>query len=160
MTIEHCACGSEQTYLDCCGRFIEKSETATTPEQLMRSRYTAYTKADIDYIERTMRSPALDRFDAGETRKWASSLKWERLEIVQTRTEGDIGFVEFYAHFRGNNKKYAMREISEFHRIDGVWYYVTGEDPKSTIVHSSPNIGRNDPCPCHSGKKYKKCCGF
>jgi uncharacterized protein YecA (UPF0149 family) len=24
---------------------------------------------------------------------------------------------------------------------------------------SSPNVGRNDPCPCGSGKKYKKCCG-
>ena len=28
-----------------------------------------------------------------------------------------------------------------------------------TVVNSSPKIGRNDPCPCGSGKKYKKCCG-
>ncbi len=27
------------------------------------------------------------------------------------------------------------------------------------IVNESPKIGRNDPCPCGSGKKYKKCCG-
>ena len=34
------------------------------------------------------------------------------------------------------------------------------EMPKvETVVHEGPRIGRNDPCPCGSGKKYKKCCG-
>jgi SEC-C motif-containing protein len=160
MTAEACACGAEQPYLACCGRFIEGSETPQTPEALMRSRYTAYTRVNIDYIKRTMRSPALDRFDAIETRKWAASLKWEKLNVVSTHVIDDKGYVEFYAHFKGKNKKYAMREVSEFHRIDGIWYYVNGEDPKSTIVHQTPSLGRNDPCPCQSGRKYKKCCGF
>jgi len=31
--------------------------------------------------------------------------------------------------------------------------------PVSESPRSSPKIGRNDPCPCGSGKKYKKCCG-
>ena len=37
----------------------------------------------------------------------------------------------------------------------------TGFMPKSkgTPVVNEPKIGRNDPCPCGSGKKYKKCCG-
>ncbi|MBR3631469.1 MAG: SEC-C domain-containing protein [Elusimicrobiaceae bacterium] len=35
-----------------------------------------------------------------------------------------------------------------------------GNMPKvETVVHDGPRIGRNDPCPCGSGKKYKKCCG-
>ncbi len=34
-----------------------------------------------------------------------------------------------------------------------------GTEEKKTIVRKSPKIGRNDPCPCGSGKKYKKCCG-
>ena len=35
-----------------------------------------------------------------------------------------------------------------------------GDVPKvETVVHEGPRIGRNDPCPCGSGKKYKKCCG-
>lgn len=34
------------------------------------------------------------------------------------------------------------------------------EQKKSqTVVNEGPKIGRNDPCPCGSGKKYKKCCG-
>ena len=28
-----------------------------------------------------------------------------------------------------------------------------------TVVRNSPKVGRNDPCPCGSGLKYKKCCG-
>lgn len=32
------------------------------------------------------------------------------------------------------------------------------EDENQALVHESERIGRNDPCPCGSGKKYKKCC--
>ncbi len=31
--------------------------------------------------------------------------------------------------------------------------------PVEQFVRSGPKVGRNDPCPCGSGKKYKKCCG-
>ena len=34
-----------------------------------------------------------------------------------------------------------------------------GDSPREPVVRSSPKIGRNAPCPCGSGKKYKKCCG-
>mgnify|MGYP002800116914 CR=1 FL=1 len=33
------------------------------------------------------------------------------------------------------------------------------EQKKSNTIVKGPKIGRNDPCPCGSGKKYKKCCG-
>ena len=29
----------------------------------------------------------------------------------------------------------------------------------ATLVRQGPKVGRNDPCPCGSGKKHKKCCG-
>ncbi|MFP4657396.1 MAG: preprotein translocase subunit SecA [Desulfonatronovibrionaceae bacterium] len=35
----------------------------------------------------------------------------------------------------------------------------TGGSKPETVRRSSPKVGRNDPCPCGSGKKYKKCCG-
>lgn len=34
-----------------------------------------------------------------------------------------------------------------------------GEPEKPKTVKKGANVGRNDPCPCGSGKKYKKCCG-
>lgn len=36
---------------------------------------------------------------------------------------------------------------------------LTQEQKKSRTIVKSPKVGRNDPCPCGSGKKYKKCCG-
>lgn len=31
--------------------------------------------------------------------------------------------------------------------------------PQEPLVRASPKVGRNDPCPCDSGRKFKKCCG-
>jgi hypothetical protein len=36
---------------------------------------------------------------------------------------------------------------------------VQGGPPQMARPAASPSVGRNDPCPCGSGKKYKKCCG-
>jgi hypothetical protein len=33
------------------------------------------------------------------------------------------------------------------------------DDPRQTVERPTPKTGRNEPCPCGSGKKYKKCCG-
>ncbi len=33
------------------------------------------------------------------------------------------------------------------------------KDPDKYQLHADEDVGRNDPCPCGSGKKYKKCCG-
>jgi preprotein translocase subunit SecA len=35
-----------------------------------------------------------------------------------------------------------------------------GEGVAHTVRRAAPKVGRNDPCPCGSGKKYKKCCGL
>ena len=39
------------------------------------------------------------------------------------------------------------------------WYFVEGGKPKGKTVVKGAQVGRNDPCTCGSGKKYKKCCG-
>ena len=37
--------------------------------------------------------------------------------------------------------------------------YYTEQKKSHTIIRNEAKVGRNDPCPCGSGKKYKKCCG-
>ena len=160
MIISTCPCGSEQAYLSCCGMFIEQQELPKTPEQLMRSRYTAYTMADIDYISKTMREPAALNFDPISTRKWAEQAQWLNLEVIQSYVDPKNsyrGFVEFKAYYHLANQDHCLHELSEFHLQDGQWYYVDGKS-----VSKTPNkikVSRNDPCICGSGKKYKKCCG-
>jgi SEC-C motif-containing protein len=85
------------------------------------------------------------------------------LEICSTEQGGvddNDGLVEFIASYRENGVVRSHHEISRFKREAGRWYYVDGDAPKvETYVKEQPKVGRNDPCPCGSGKKYKKCCG-
>lgn len=145
-----CPCGSTYDYLACCGKFIEAGELPDTPSQLMRSRYTAYSKGYIDYIVNTMQGSALNNFDKNRAKQWALSVQWLGLRIIQTKqVSHQLGMVEFVATYQENGYKKFIHENSEFHRVDGRWYYVNGQ----TVMPS-----RNNACPCGSGKKYKKCC--
>ncbi len=158
--MEHCPCGSLKNYDNCCGLFISEKQSPKTPEELMRSRYTAYTQANIDYISKTMRSPANDNFAPEEAKRWAEEARWLKLEVVHAEQTADKGFVEFLAHYSLDNKKHIIHELSEFHLIEGKWYYVSGKGPDN-IPRRTPSykIGRNETCPCGSQKKYKVCCG-
>lgn len=158
MEIESCPCCSGKTYEACCAPLIRGDTAADSPEALMRSRYTAYSQANIPYIQQTMKSPASDNYDPVEAKKWAESIQWLGLDVLNHSMKGDQGLVEFIATFILHGQKQSMREISEFRRDAGKWYYIKGIQPVPKPI-TSTSIGRNDPCTCGSGKKYKKCCG-
>lgn len=102
-------------------------------------------------------------WDKEATRVWANDSEWLGLEIRSTEAgsaDDDEGYVEFLATFTENGAPRVHHEMSYFKKEGGVWYYVNGEMPKPvTQRNEEPKVGRNDPCPCGSGKKYKKCCG-
>lgn len=120
-----CPCGSKKEFADCCQRFISGEMLPTSPEQLMRSRYSAYALADIDYIVQTMNGAAAENYDCEEAREWAQTVKWLKLEVVRSAiTDAESGIVEFNAYYRYNNKKHLLHEVSLFKLIDNRWYYV------------------------------------
>ena len=123
----------------------------------MRSRYSAYVRANIDYVEMTTAPEARDDFDQGAAENWAKQSMWLGLRIVSTErgeASDDEGVVEFVASYQANGERVDHRERSQFRKTaDGQWLYISGAAPELT------KVGRNDPCPCGSGKKYKKCCG-
>jgi len=124
-----CNCGLNKSYSDCCGQYISGKKKPTTPEQLMRSRYTAYSKANISYIKKTMQGSALVGFNEINALLWAKSVAWQNLEVLNTFTElttNQRGFVEFIATFSEHGEVKTMHEISEFHFIKGSWFYVDG----------------------------------
>lgn len=157
--IMQCPCGSGRQYSSCCDLYISNEELPPTPEVLMRSRYTAYHQNNLDYLAATMKSPALDRFDVSAAKAQAHKIKWTQLEILRTRHDSIHGVVEFRAHYNRDNKKCVLHEISEFIFENGKWFYVDGVHPE-TSKEVVDKIGRNDVCPCGSGKKFKKCCGI
>ncbi len=122
-----CPCGSGKKYLMCCGIYIESETPAPSPETLMRSRYTAYHDVNLDYIAATMQPPASEGFDAASSREWAKTAKWVKLEVLNSSENNEHGTVEFIAHYLQNNKPRFIRELSEFRKENGCWYYVDGK---------------------------------
>ncbi len=149
-----CPCGLPNLYSECCGRFIEATQIPSTPEELMRSRYTAYSQANMDYINRTMQGPAALGFDVNEAFKLAKITLWRKLIIKQSSMEKNKGTVEFIAYYTITNQNHILHEKSEFILQNGIWYYVDGQ----TFLNEPLRISRNDKCPCGSHKKFKKCC--
>lgn len=122
-----CPCGSPKNYHDCCGIFISGKKKPHTAEQLMRSRYTAYTQANIAYIQATMRGKASEGFDAADAEIWAKKVKWKRLKVIETfphKTNLELYYVKFTAHYIWEGKPQQLTETSEFKNIDGIWYYI------------------------------------
>lgn len=152
--MKNCPCGSNKSYESCCGSYITTDKPAPTPEALMRSRYAAYSQANIQYIVQTMKEPAATGFDPLAAEQWAKQVIWQSLNVLSASQTGDKGFVEFIVHYQDNHQSHVMHEISEFHFENGRWYYVDGVTPTPTAKQ-----GRNELCACGSNKKFKKCCG-
>lgn len=153
-----CPCGSEKAYETCCGLYLEHHQVPETPEQLMRSRYTAYSLNKAEYIKQTMRGKALIGFDELEMTKSLSKVIWLKLEVHHSYLDNsDKGFVEFSASYLERNQLKIINELSEFHRINHVWYYVDGNHQSLSHLDSKQIIARNASCPCGSGKKFKNC---
>ena len=146
-----CPCGSQKSYGQCCAPLHAREYTAATAEALMRSRYSAYVLKNTDYLAATWhpstRPTVLDLASDGTA--------WQRLAILATQHGGaddDTGTVEFAAFFSGGQ----LHERSRFVKQEGRWFYLDGEILPPLV---QAKVGRNDPCPCGSGKKFKKCCG-
>ncbi len=142
---------------------ISAEKNAETAEALMRSRYTAYTRTEIEYLLNTTHPSKIETHDAESIRKWSQESDWHGLEIIETDKGGkddDTGSVEFVARYTEKGKSCEHHEIAAFQKQDGKWFFYDGQAPRpTTFVRKEPKTGRNDPCPCKSGKKYKKCCG-
>ena len=161
MDSENCPCNSKRRYLDCCGLFLESDQKATTAEQLMRSRYSAHVKNKIEYIINTVHSSTRENTDRNTIEQWARQTSWQGLEVLNTTAGGvnDLaGRVVFKAHYKLDGQLKFHHEDSVFKKEAGHWFYVDGTTPK-TQPKRSLKLGRNSPCHCGSGKKFKKCCG-
>ena len=119
-----CPCGKDKNFEHCCGRFLSGKAIAKTPEQLMRSRYSAYSLGHYgEYLLNTWQPAMVGNLTAESLSE--KSCEWLKLEILDTSQKGDEGAVEFKAYYLGpDNIKEVMHEKSSFQRISGKWLYV------------------------------------
>ncbi|EKF76053.1 SecC motif-containing protein [Alcanivorax hongdengensis A-11-3] len=142
-----CPCQSGLPYTQCC-QPLHQGTAAASPEALMRSRYSAFVLRLTDYLRESWHPhtrPATLQLDGEE--------QWLGLEILASESQGDQGRVHFRATCRDAAGFSVLEEQSRFEKVDGHWRYRDGD---ARVQALKP--GRNDPCPCGSGKKYKKCC--
>lgn len=158
-----CPCGLPENYQMCCGKIIEGNEPANSAEALMRSRYTAFALNKMDHIRQSHDPSTRSELDMEGNQAWSSRADWKGLEIVRVEkgAEDDAdGVVEFIARYDMDGVPQEHHELSTFKKVKGQWYFVDGKNLKlQTFQREQPKPGRNDPCSCGSGKKFKKCCG-
>ncbi|WP_341501386.1 YchJ family metal-binding protein [Gallaecimonas sp. GXIMD4217] len=146
-----CYCGSTQPFSQCCQAVIGDQAKAATAEQLMRARYSAHCSGDIDFILASWHPDGRHQQDVAAIAAFARDHQWLGLEVLsQQRLGDDEARVTFVARFRDQDGQGQFHlEDSRFLRQQGLWYYHSGLYPEPQ---------RNGPCPCGSGKKYKRCC--
>lgn len=148
----NCPCGSGDLLGACCGRY-HTGLRAPSAEQLMRSRYSAYVLGLIDYLVATTLPAQQQSLDIQSMTSWSASSTWLGLEVEDSQVIGgqpEHALVCFTARWHDLTGEHAQHERSAFVQHAETWYFI---DPTIAL-----KAGRNDPCPCESGQKFKKCC--
>ena len=149
---EHaCPCGHGQ-YASCCRPLHLGQLHASSAEQLMRSRYSAFAKQQIDYVLHTTAIGQQAALDKVAIRDWSQANQWLKLEVVQAQEKLDKNHaqVEFKAHYHDGQQAQVHHEISHFVKFEQRWYFL---DPTTEM-----KITMKQPCICGSGRKFKQCC--
>ena len=119
-----CYCKSEKTYDSCCKPYLLKQEFANNPEQLMRSRYTAYVLQNAEYLIETTHFSERKNYSKTEILNWSKSNTWLKLEVLTTFEN----LVEFKAYYLDEDLKAQVHhEKSTFKQEDNRWHYLDGE---------------------------------
>ena len=147
-----CPCGSNLDFADCCEPFLDGIALPASAEQLMRSRYTAFTLQRMDYIAATWHADFRPSDLSAD-----SAPHWLGLTVLDSKPGTTSAEVEFEARYLAGGSVSAIHEHSHFRFDQGRWWYTSGRQLPPRFASWKP--GRNEPCPCGSGTKFKRCCG-
>jgi SEC-C motif domain protein len=129
--MQNCYCSSNQILADCCEPFLLGIAKPQIAEQLMRSRYSAYVTANIEYLIKTTHPSTRHLHDVESIKIWAESNTWQKLEIISTENgtaKDKRGIVEFKAYYLDSNSTSQIHhEISNFQKELGKWFFVDGK---------------------------------
>lgn len=156
-----CPCGSNRPLADCCRPILELPSRALTAESLMRARYTAHVLGDVPFVCETVHTTRRAEHAPATIQQWMNTVTWEGLTIVTTKkgqADDREGWVWFEAQYHNGKVRKLHREYSYFRKEGTQWYFVEGTEPPRRPVVATAKTSRNAPCPCGSGKKYKRCC--
>ena len=151
MSEQLCPCG-QGDYAQCCQPLHLGQAQALSAAQLMRSRYSAFAKQQIDYIVQTTALGQQAALAVDAIAAWAKDNQWLKLEVLHANEKLDKNhaLVEFKAHYHDGQQTQIHHECSHFVNFQQRWYFL---DPTT-----EQQITMKQPCICGSGKKFKQCC--
>lgn len=124
MENKKCFCDTGLLFENCCGLYLKNNQKAPTALALMRSRYSAYVIHDADYLVATTHPSERQYYSKEEILKWATSNKWQKLEIISFTKST----VEFKAYFLDANQEAQVHyEFSTFKSEKDTWFYLDGK---------------------------------
>ncbi len=153
--MQNCYCGSNLTFNKCCKPIISGNEKPENPEQLMRSRYSAFCVKNVEYLLSTHHSSQQKANEREQLTSTFAHTQWLGLKVLNSSinlSDPGIGYVEYLAFNKTENLE-QLHEKARFRLEDDTWYYFDGE------LLPSVKLSRNELCFCGSNKKYKKCHG-
>lgn len=127
--MKSCYCGNKKQYKNCCKPIHQDHHHASTAEQLMRARYSAYVLGLHDFIIATYH-PSCHAESERQEIEQATRNDWTKL-VVLSHTQGKKmeSFVHFKAYFIQHGQSYCLEERSRFVQENGLWFYIDGEFP-------------------------------
>jgi len=124
-----CYCKSGKIYAECCQAIHLGHRQAQTAEELMRSRYTAFATADVNYLMRSHHSSSRPIREKKNILQFARSVDWMGLQIIRTQAgnpDDSEGWVEFKATYLEKGRLCCLHENSYFVKEKNIWYYKDG----------------------------------
>jgi SEC-C motif-containing protein len=125
-----CCCGSQKDFSQCCGLYLKGSLIPQTPEQLMRSRFSAYCLQQIDYIFQTYHSSQQASNQKQEIASFAKNSHFLDLTVTSSSSQFQLpsaeqtahsinlnehtGYVEFIVNYLHAGKVHQFSEKSRF----------------------------------------------
>ena len=108
---------------ECCGRYLDAGEVAPDAQALMRSRYSAFVLARLDYLRATWHPDTCPADPAP-----VNGTKWLGLQVRDHRVlDATHAEVEFVARYRVAGRAVRLHERSRFVNDQGRWLYVDGD---------------------------------
>lgn len=167
-----CYCGSSLDYQHCCQPLHQGVLLASSAEQLMRARYSAYAAGHYDYVYRTTHPSQHTEHALAEISAFGQHTRFLRLQVIQAAAEAtalsrlsnsalpmlppdcaDSAYVHFQATLFADERFGVLDEVSRFVKTAGQWFYLDGH----LLPYHTTKAGRNALCPCGSGLKFKQC---
>lgn len=121
--MKNCYCGTDKSFESCCNPFIEGLQFPNSPEELMRSRYTAYVIQNANYLMATTHISQRKQYSISDILEWSKSNTWLKLEVISAKENR----VEFKAYFLDEKQQAQVHhEDSTFKLENNKWFYVDG----------------------------------